>query len=123
MKSMKNKLKAILYVPLVSLFLLFGFLLLQSVHAQGMPMDHDMSGPASNAKNCCSSPSSVAVLKEEENLPFNEQDDEPEPPEQTPYYSQIQTFPEPEKPDSNYMSGSRLLRPPDLVKLYSNFQL
>lgn len=121
MRSMKNKLKAILYVPLVSLFLLFGFLPLQSVHAQGIPMDHDMSGPSSSAKNCCGSSSSVATLKEEENLPFYEQDDEPEPP-QVPYFTEFNVFTVPRKLASSYLGGERVLRPPDLVILYANFR-
>lgn len=121
MNSMKNKLKAILYVPLVSLFLLFGFLPVQSAHAGSMSMDHSMSGPTTNAKNCCNSSSTTAVLKEEEQLPAYEQDDEPEPPEQTPFYAGLQFFPEPQQPASTY-TGSSMFRPPDLVKLYANFR-
>lgn len=120
MKSMKNKLKAILYVPLASLFLLFGFLPLQSVHAESIAMNHDMSGSRSSASNCCVPSSSVAVINKEEQL-FDEQDDEPEPPEQMPFYARFQVFTEPSPPAVVY-SGSKVPRPPDLVKLYANFR-
>lgn len=120
MKSMKNKLKVILLVPLTSLFLLFGLLPLQNVHAESAAMNHDMSRPGSSAYNCCVSSSSVAVINKEE-LSFDEQDDEPEPPEQMPFYARFQVFTEPSPPAVVY-SGSKVPRPPDLVKLYANFR-
>ena len=121
MKHFSSTLRTSLLLPIAALFLVFGLSPLQSVHAQDMNMDHNMSSSRSSVNNCCVPPSSVAVLKEEEQLPDYEQDDEPEPPEQMPFYAQFQSFPEPSKP-VNIHTGSSILIPPDLVKLYGNFR-
>lgn len=121
MKGIRAKFKTILLAPLTVLFLLFGFSL-QGVHAQSITMQHGLGDI--NLHISCSSPCGNApvVLKDEQKAPVKDRDDEPEPPEQTPYIANIQRFAEPQKPANNYLLSRLVVTPPDLVKLYANFR-
>lgn len=123
MGSMRSKLRRILIVPLAVLFLVLGFLPLHSVSAQNMTVGHSMDSMAGGVVNCAAPcANSVANMPEKRKPVIRDEEQDPEPPEQTPYYAQHFQFPEPQKPANNYAFSGVLLRPPDLVKLYSNFR-
>jgi len=120
MRSMRPKLKAVLFAPVISVLLLLA-LPLQSIHAQSTSMNHQMSN--TNTSGLCPGAcgNSASVAKDVQKSPDRKQEKDPEPPEQLPLYAQNTQFPEPQKPASNLIYGS-LIRPPDLVKLYANFR-
>jgi hypothetical protein len=66
----------------------------------------------------------TATLKDEEQtkLPYEEQDDEPFPAKSLPFYALNDGNFIPKKLTSSYVQKQLVLRPPDLVKLYSNYR-
>lgn len=121
MKSMRARLKIVLFAPLTVLLLLLGFSP-QSVHAQSLAMRNGMGDI--NVNISCNNPCSNApvTLRAKQEAPVKDQEDEPEPPEQSPCYSCFQQFTEPQKPDNKYLVGGLVFRPPDLIKLYGKFR-
>jgi hypothetical protein len=90
-------------------------------------ISHEMTG--NSAHSTSQSPSCVtlcttATLKDEEEakLSFEAQDDEPFPAKNLPYYTLNSDSFIPRKLASSYVNDHLLFRPPDLVKLYSNFR-
>lgn len=120
MKRLRQILRTILVLPVTALFLLFGFLPLQNAHAQSTTVSHETS----RTNSSCSSPcANTPVVLKEQKLIDEKQDDEPEPPEPAPYYMQSDAgFASPKKLANGHLAGVRVLRPPDLVKLYANFR-
>lgn len=115
--------KAIVYLPIMILLVLFGLIPFQNIHAMSMSMDHDMSSMDTSSANCCTSPNPSAVLDQRQKSPNRDEDEDPTPPQQIPYYAQAQSFDTQDTPPKLNIFGAGLLRPPDLVVLYSNFRI
>lgn len=102
-----------------------------STNAQSLAMNHD--SPASTASSCDTScsvqksspcPCNVVtpvVLSENQQAPEREKDDDPAPLPALPYFTQSTVRP-PKKLSTKYLDADILLRPPDLVILYSNIR-
>lgn len=120
MKYVSNRIRKAFYLPITALFLLLGFMPLQSVHAQSITMNHNMGTPTSTCAGPCGN--APVVLKENQKAPAREQEDEPEPPQILPQYTQFNAFAVPKKLASSYLGGERVPRPPDLVILYANLR-
>jgi hypothetical protein len=120
MKTAAFKIRSLLYISVIGLLLLFGLAPTQPSHAQTSTSPHDIQMMQSVT---CSGPcTTTAIFKPEENLFLQEDDQDPEPPETTPAYILTSAYQEPIRPSGVYIFGAALLRPPDLVKLYSNFR-
>lgn len=88
---------------------------------------HEMSGGyhhTTSQSPSCISLCTTATLKDEDEtkLAVDEQDDEPFPAKILPYYTLNSDNFIPKKLASSYVQNQLVLRPPDLVKLYSNFR-
>lgn len=116
MKRLRQTLKAALVLPVAALFVAFGFLSVQPVHAQN---NMDMASTRTVCQGPCAN--TPAALNDQAKIDIKEQDDEPEPPQAEPYYAQQRVL-GPEKSLHSYGFSTRRLRPPDLVKLYANFR-
>lgn len=125
MKYLSGKLKTAFYLPFAILFLMFGFMSFQNVHAQSLTMNHESGSPNGGLNNCTGPCANTPItLKGGQQIPEGTQDDEPEPPPQIPYADvQFYQLPEPKKPYNAYAFGADIFRPPDLIKLYANFRL
>lgn len=98
-------------------------------HASATSTMHDNHSGShrstSSQSPACISLCTTATLKDDEEtkLVYKEQDDEPQPP----YYQSSRTFNGdfliPKKLTSSYVRNNPVFRPPDLVKLYSNYRL
>lgn len=89
-------------------------------------MTHDMSGGSHSTSQspACISLCTTATLKDEEEtkVSFEEQDDEPFPAKSLPFYALNNDNFTPKKLTSSYVQKQLVFRPPDLVKLYSNYR-
>ena len=88
---------------------------------------HKMPGSSHHSKSqssVCISLCTTATLKDEEEtkLSFEEQDDELFPAKNPPFFSLNDDNFIPKKLTSSYLQKQLVFRPPDLVKLYSNYQ-
>ncbi len=112
--------KAVVYLPVVALVLLFGLVPLQNIHA--MDMSHDMGNMRKSTTNCCTSPSPSVILDQQQKTPDRDVEEDLKP-QQVPYYAQFQRLDVQNKPFKINTYGASLLRPPDLVVLYMNFRI
>ncbi len=91
-------------------------------------MPHDMHSGSHRSANSlspsCISVCTTATLKdnEETKLVTDKQDDEPVPHNVLPYYAHFGSNFIPKKLLSSYVQKHLIFRPPDLVKLYSNYR-
>lgn len=114
--------KAIVYLPIMIMVMLFGLVPFRNMHAMSMNMNHDMSGVNKSLASCCTSSSPSAILYQQQ-TPDRDENEDPEPPQRIPYYAQTQRLDIQDDPPKLNMFGASLLRPPDLVVLYNNFRI
>lgn len=119
MKRRSTGLGKIIHLSLAGLLLMGVLIPLPTAHAMSTARDH---GGMPSVPRCCPTPPAPAVLKDREGTLAEDKDESPEPSPQTPFYAQFYSFTEPLVPSENYIGGSRTMRPPDLVKLYSNYR-
>lgn len=127
---MKFRINKLLYGLFVSALLLFVSTPVNA-HAQSMALEH---GDVTSAVNTCDDSCSVQtqapcactgaptiLMRDNEHLLENEQDNEPEPNIGNPYFL-LSTINAPRKLTNKYLGGAPLLRPPDIVILYANIR-
>lgn len=77
-----------------------------------------------NQSPSCIALCTTATLKDEKEikLTYEENDNDPAPPKSLPFYALNSSNFTPKKLASSYIHNQLILRPPDLVKLYSNYR-
>ena len=85
---------------------------------------HGGSHYSTTQSPACIALCTTATLKDEREVKLTdeEQDDEPVPPKSLPFYATLSGYLVPKKLANGYTQNQLVLRPPDLVKLYSNYR-
>lgn len=125
MLSFIGKISRVIRVVLVGFAILF-VTSVGHVGAEPMPA-HDMASGTHKSKSrspACADVCSPATLKGEKDELLNseDQDDEPLPFASQSYYALSARFVIPKKPSNNNSERYLVARPPDLIKLYSNYR-
>lgn len=118
-------------VAIRSIFTIAAIVLVNSIGFTGhvsaaSTTSHETHGDShhSVSKNAsCIALCTTATLKDEEVKPaLEEQDDEPLPPDDVPYYALSGSNFASKDLTNGYAQSQSVFRPPDLVKLYSNYR-